>query len=170
MTETLIRISTERCRIDRLAPADAPALAAITDESVTSQVHFLTAPFTEAAARRLIAESGADDHFHAVRDGDGLAGVVGVHRRPGNEYEVGYWFAARSRGRGLAAEAVGAMVREIAASQPGCTIVAECRPGNSRSEVLLRRVGFVPTGRAGRRPGRMLFTWRAGPGYRIDVC
>src|SRR3546814_6948272 len=41
MTDTLIRLSTERCRIDRLAPDDAAALAAITDASVTEPVHFL---------------------------------------------------------------------------------------------------------------------------------
>ena len=70
----------------------------------------------------------------------------------------------------LAREAVGATVQEIAAARRGATVVAECQPGNARSEALLRAVGFVPTGTAGRRPGRALFVWRAAPGERIDVC
>ena len=170
MTETLIRLTTPRCRIDRLVADDAADLWAITDASVTSQVHFLPEPFTKDEAAALIARSRGDDVFHAVRDAAGLAGVIGVHRRGAGEYEVGYWFAARARGKGLAREAVGATVREIAAARRGATVVAECRPGNARSEALLRAVGFVPTGTAGRRPGRALFVWRAGPGERIDVC
>ena len=172
MTDTLLALSTDRCRIAPLYADDAAALAAITDETVTSQVHFLPAPFTEADARVLIARSGGGDVFHAVRDESGLDlnGVIGVHRRTGDEYEIGYWFAARVRGKGIATEAVRAVVDALAASRPGAAIVAECHPGNERSRALLRRIGFVSTGRAGKRPGRMLMAWRAAPAYRIDVC
>jgi RimJ/RimL family protein N-acetyltransferase len=172
MTDTLLALSTDHCRITPLFADDARALSAITDETVTSQVHFLPTPFTEADARALIAGSGGGDVFHAVRDEDGLDlnGVIGVHRRGAQEYEIGYWFAARARGRGIATEAVRAVVDALAASRPGCSIVAECHPDNERSRALLRRVGFVPTGLMGRRPGRMLLAWRAAPAYRIDVC
>lgn len=172
MTDTLLALSTENCRIAPLHADDARALASITDETVTSQVHFLPTPFTEADAHALIARSGGGDVFHAVRDASGaeLNGVIGVHRRAGEEYEIGYWFAARARGRGIATEAVRAVIDALVASRPGCAIVAECRPENDRSRALLRRVGFVPTGLAGRRPGRMLLSWRAAPAYRIDVC
>jgi RimJ/RimL family protein N-acetyltransferase len=162
MTDTLLALSTDHCRITPL----------FTDETVTSQVHFLPAPFTEADARALIAGSGGGDVFHAVRDESGLDlnGVIGVHRRVGQEYEIGYWFAARARGKGIATEAVRAVVGALASSRPGCSIVAECHPDNERSRALLRRIGFVSTGRAGKRPGRMLMAWRAAPAYRIDVC
>ena len=135
-------------------------------------MHFLPAPFTEADARALIAKSGGGDVFHAVRDEHGLDlnGVIGVHRGRAQEYEIGYWFAARVRGKGIATEAVRAVVEALASSRPGCSIVAECHPDNERSRALLRRVGFVSTGRAGKRPGRMLMEWRAAPAYRIDVC
>ncbi|MDZ3833772.1 MAG: GNAT family N-acetyltransferase [Sphingopyxis sp.] len=172
MTDTLLALSTERCRIAPLHADDASALAAITDETVTAQVHFLPAPFTEADACALIAGSGGGDVFHAVRDGRDrrLNGVIGVHRRAGREYEIGYWFAAHARGRGIATEAVGAVVTALATSQPGCSIVAECHPDNERSRALLRRIGFAATGRPGQRPGRMTMAWRAAPAYRIDVC
>lgn len=172
MTDTLLALSTDHCRITPLFADDARALAAITDETVTSRVHFLPAPFTEADARALIAGSGGGDMFHAVRDADGLDlnGVIGVHRRVGQEYEIGYWFAARVRGKGIATEAVRAVVAALAAARPGAPIVAECHPDNEPSRALLRRVGFVSTGRPGRRPGRMLMEWRAAPAWRIDVC
>ena len=172
MTDTLLALSTDRCRIAPLTADDARGLAAITDETVTSQVDFLPTPFTESDARALIAGSGRGDVFHAVRGagGAGLEGVIGVHRRAGREYEIGYWFAARARGRGIATEAVRAVVDALAASRPDCSIIAECHPDNARSRALLRRVGFVSTGLAGRRPGRMLLAWRAAPLDRIDVC
>jgi len=172
MTDTLLALSTDHCRITPLLADDARALSAITDASVTSQVHFLPDPFTESDARALIAASGGGDVYHAVRDRHdaALVGVIGVHRRPGREYEVGYWFAAAARGKGLATEAVGAMVASLAASRPDCAIVAECHPANERSRALLRRLGFAATGERGCRPGRMRFRWRAGAGYRIDVC
>ena len=170
MTDSLLALSTDHCRITPLFADDARALSAITDDSVTAQVHFLPTPFTEADARALIAGSGGGDVFHAVRDEQGLDlnGVIGVHRRAGPEYEIGYWFAARARGRGLATEAVRAVVGALVASRPGCSIVAECHPGNTSSRALLRRIGFVSTGQRGRRPGRMRLVWRAGTG--IDVC
>ena len=172
MTDTLLALSTDRCRITPLFADDARALAAITDETVTSRVHFLPAPFTEADARALIAGSGGGDVFHAVRGEQGLDlhGVIGVHRRAGQQYEIGYWFAARVRGTGIATEAVAAVVTALAASRPGCSIVAECHPDNDRSRALLHRIGFASTGRAGKRPGRMVMAWRAAPAYRIDVC
>jgi RimJ/RimL family protein N-acetyltransferase len=172
MTDTLLALSTDNCRIAPLTADDARALAAITDETVTSQVDFLPTPFTDNDARALIAGSGRGDVFHAVRgtEGAGLDGVIGVHRRAGRDYEIGYWFAARARGRGIATEAVRAVVDALAASRPGCSIVAECHPDNQRSYALLRRAGFVSTGLAGRRPGRMLLRWRAAPLDRIDVC
>src|SRR3546814_4776169 len=59
----------------------------MTDETVTSQIHFLPTPFTESDARALIAGSGGGDVFHAVRDvrGADLNGVIGVHRRVGQD-------------------------------------------------------------------------------------
>ena len=172
MTDTMLARSTAPCLITPLLADDARALAAITDETVTSRVHFLPAPFTETDARALIAGSGGGDVFHAVRDEHGLDlnGVIGVHRRARDEYEIGYWFAARVRGKGIATEAVRAVVEALAASLPGASIVAECHPDNDRSRALLRRIGFVSTGRPGKRPGRMLMSWRAAPAWRIDVC
>ncbi len=162
-------IRTRRCRIAALRREDAPALLAITDASVTARVHVLPEPFTLADAEALIA-SGC---FLGVRGrGDGaLLGVVGVHPSAGCEVEVGYWFAAAARGRGLAAEAVEAVIEALADVAPARRIVAECLPENRPSWRLLERVGFSATGRKGARPGRELLAWRApAGGVRFDVC
>lgn len=173
MTPRLDPIRTRRCRIDPLRPDDAPALVAITDASVTSRVHFLPEPFTLADAEALIRGGEGGHRFHGVRDhaGEALLGVIGVNPKSNYVIEVGYWFAAPARGRGLAAEAVEAAIATLADGNPQARIVAECRPDNRRSRHLLERVGFHPTGTPGDRPGRMLFAWAApASSYRFDVC
>jgi RimJ/RimL family protein N-acetyltransferase len=46
----------------------------------------------------------------AVRDGDTLAGMLGLHRLTGGTPEIGYWMARNARGRGLLTEAAGAVI------------------------------------------------------------
>jgi len=172
MISSLISLRTRRCRIAALRPEDARALAAITDASVTSRVHFLTEPFTEADAEALIRAGETGHRFLGVwsRADARLLGVVGVNAKTAYEIEIGYWFAAFARGRGMAEEAAAAVIAEISDRNPACRIVAECRPDNQPSWRLLSRLGFVPTGRPGERPGRALLFWRALSGVRFDVC
>ncbi len=174
MIPRLNPIRTRRCRVALLGPGDAPALAAITDASVTVRVHFLPEPFTAADALALIEGGESGHRFYGVwaREGEDLLGVIGVNPRGRYVIEVGYWFAAAARGRGFAAEAVEGVVAVLAERHPQCRIVAECRPDNCSSRHLLERVGFHATGGAGERPGRMLFAWaaRSPSSYRFDVC
>jgi RimJ/RimL family protein N-acetyltransferase len=174
MIPRLVPILTRRCRVSPLSPGDAPALAAITDASVTARVHFLPQPFTPADALALIEGGKGGHRFHGVwaREGADLLGVIGVNPKGNYVIEVGYWFAAPARGQGLAAEAVEATLAALADRNPQCRIVAECRPDNRRSQHLLERVGFHATGAPGERPGRMLFAWAAQSpsSYRFDVC
>ncbi len=174
MSPRLAPILTRRCRVAPLSPGDAPALAAITDASVTARVHFLPQPFTPADALALIAGGESGQQFYGVwaREGEALLGVIGAGPKGRYVIEVGYWFAQAARGHGLAAEAVEATLAALADRNPQCRIVAECRPDNRRSQHLLERVGFHATGRPGERPGRMLFAWAAQSpsSYRFDVC
>lgn len=166
-------IRTRRCRIAALRREDARAVLAITDASVTARVHILPEPFTLADAEALLAGGEAGQGFLGVWDraDETLLGVVGVHPAAGSEVEVGYWFAAAARGRGLAAEAVRAVTEAVADLAPTRRIVAECLPENRPSWKLLERVGFSATGRKGARPGRELLAWRApAGGVRFDVC
>ncbi|AKH42490.1 RimJ/RimL family protein N-acetyltransferase [Altererythrobacter atlanticus] len=164
-------LSTARCRIDPLRAEDAEELWAITDESVTAKVHFLPDPFTLSDARALIAGCSKHDCFLAVRDRrlGHLLGVIGAHRQAGRRIEIGYWFAATARGRGLATESLRAATGLIAQRFPTCRLVAECHPENGPSRALLERIGFASSGAAGKRPGRQLFS-QAVSAMRIDVC
>jgi RimJ/RimL family protein N-acetyltransferase len=139
-----------------LGEEDVAAMVAATNHpSVTSAVSFLQDPFTADDARRLLARhvAGRDVWFGAFDSGV-LLGVVGCHEA-GGEVEIGYWFSPASRGRGLARTSA-ALVRDWARQvRPGLPLIAECRPDNAASWRLLAAIGFVPTGEAGTRSGRM---------------
>jgi RimJ/RimL family protein N-acetyltransferase len=171
MPEIAEVLHTPRCRIAALTQANAQALQAITDASVTARIGFLPEPFTLADARAIIARSESE-RFYGVWDGEGgsLNGVIGVHPGDRRAIEIGYWFSAAARGQGLASEAVTALVAELAIAYPAHRIVAECHPDNRPSWALLERIGFQPNGCAGRRPGRRLFVWGESETYRFDVC
>ena len=173
MTRFCDDVRTARCRLAPLGAGDAPALAASTDASVTERIHFLPEPFTADDARALLVRQPLGDSYFGVRDRqtDALLGVIGVHfstRR--RAIEIGYWFAATARGRGLAQEALGALTPRLALAHPDKRIIAECHPENAPSWGLLQRAGFAPTTQAGYRPGRVLFVHGLRAEGRIDVC
>jgi RimJ/RimL family protein N-acetyltransferase len=173
MLACLEEIATRRCRIAALRVEDAARLQAITDASVTTWVHFLSEPFTLDDARALIAHRDDGHRFLGVWNEarSQLFGVIGIApRRMPQNIEIGYWFAAAARGRGLATEAVEAVVAALLRRCPSHQIVAECRFDNKRSRRLLARTGFRPTGEPGERPGRILLRWDAHFKARIDVC
>lgn len=64
---------------------------------------------------------------------------------PDGEAEVGYGFAASVRGRGLATEALRAVLRHAAAHGVR-TVVALTTPDNHASQRVLERCGFARTG------------------------
>ena len=173
MTRFCDDVRTARCRIAPLDVVDAPALAAITDASVTERIHFLPEPFTANDAHALLVRRPLGDWYYGIRErhGDALLGVIGAHfstRR--RAIEIGYWLAAAARGRGIAQEALYTLTQRLALAHPDRQIIAECHPDNARSWDLLQRTGFAPTVQAGRRPGRVLFVHGAADQGRIDVC
>lgn len=158
-------LETARLSIAALAPGDAEALRSLTDDpAITGAVDFLSAPFTLADARNLIASgSRREDRFFGARTREGriLVGVVGAHLRGREAVEIGYWIGGAARGRGLATEAVTGILALLGRRFPRRTIVAECRPGNDASWGLLRKLGFHDTGEEGHRPGRRLLALRS---------
>ncbi|WP_375463647.1 GNAT family N-acetyltransferase [uncultured Methylobacterium sp.] len=160
----LAGVETERLSIIPLAPDDADALRALTDDpAITGAVDFLPAPFTLADARTLILSGrrGRDRFFGArMREGRTLVGVVGTHLRGTDAVEIGYWVGGAARGRGFATEAVSGILTLLSGRFPRRSIVAECRPGNVASWGLLHKLGFRDTGEEGHRPGRRLMALR----------
>lgn len=70
--------------------------------------------------------------------------------------EIGYGITPPHEGQGYATEAVDAMVR-WALRQPGVVRVeAETEPGNTASQRVLAKCGFVPTGTLGKEGPRFV--------------
>jgi [ribosomal protein S5]-alanine N-acetyltransferase len=83
--------------------------------------------------------------FVIERDGQ-VIGKAGCWRLP----EVGYILGRAHWGRGLAREALEAVIGHVFATYPVAALVADVDPRNARSLALLARLGFVETGRAER--------------------
>lgn len=153
-------IVTPRLRLVALAPGDAAAVHAVTDDpAIIRSISFLTAPFSRADAQALIRRGqGADECFLGIRDAaDGrLLGIIGAHLQGEDTVEIGYWVASAFTGRGIASEATAGLIGRLRDRLPDRRIVAECLPENAASWRILTRAGFTPTGIPGRRPGRQL--------------
>lgn len=164
-------IETARLSIAALRPEDAQDLRRVTDDpAITAAVDFLPTPFTVRDAEDLIRSGGrGQDRFlgawmrraGASEAGEltvasDLVGVVGTHLRGPGAIEIGYWVGGAARGRGLAYEAVSAILELLGRRFPARIVVAECRPGNVASWGLLQKLGFRDTGEEGHRPGRRL--------------
>jgi RimJ/RimL family protein N-acetyltransferase len=153
-------IETKRLRLALLRLRDAKELQKLTDDpAITSVVHFLPSPFTLSDAESLIRQNGdGRDQFIGAwnREDGGLIGTVGTHMRNPDEIEIGYWIASAMHGRGYGREAVRGVVMLLEQEFPKSRIIAECRPENTISWYLLKRLGFRPTGGTGTRPGRQL--------------
>ncbi len=161
----LPRLETARLTLSGLSPEDAPALARLTDDpAITGAIDFLPSPFTLEDAKGLIHGGSRErDRFLGIRRrAEGrdteLVGVAGAHLRGEGLIEIGYWIGGAARGQGLAFEAVSALAAVLMRRFPARTLVAECRPANTASWGLLRKLGFEETGEDGHRPGRKLLS------------
>ncbi len=149
------RYETRRLRIEPLKAEHAEALQALTDDpAITGPIHFLSSPFTLSDAEALIGTN--DDHNCGVWQDGKLIGVVGAHAHRDDGTEIGYWIGTRFQGQGYATEAVSSVIDHLRRTHPERRITAECRPGNLASWRLLHKLGFLPTGGQGKRPGRAL--------------
>jgi RimJ/RimL family protein N-acetyltransferase len=139
-----------RLTLDRFVRVDAPAFAAYRSDAETARYQGWTAPYELASALALIEaqidrtspENGEWLQI-ALRLGSELVGDVAVGMSSdGRVADIGYTLVPRSRGRGFAVEAVGALVDRLFA----CTDVAELRasldPRNQSSARVIERLGF----------------------------
>lgn len=112
-----VEVTTARLRLEPMGPGPAEELWRATEASLLELRPWMfwageagrgsTRAFTEGAVEEW--EAGVGYHF-AIRDGDGIAGAMGIEvpvRRLG---ELGYWVASSRAGRGYATEAGSAVV------------------------------------------------------------
>ena len=148
-------IVTERTVLRSARPGDAPALH---EAIATSRAEFF--PWLSFSAKvpqldtleRVSREAGEEfdqGTFYVWRvwepDGSTMIGTVDLHGidRDVPKCEVGYWLRTSHTGRGLAREAVAAVMDVARESLGAVRIEARCDPRNERSWRLAERLGFT---------------------------
>lgn len=149
---TPYRIDTDRLTLRPLGGEDAPALF---DMAVRNRERVRPwLPWAErepdlerqlAFVRSMRANFEADKDFAwGVLLGGRLVGVCGLHPAYAPDgAEVGYWVDHAAEGRGLASEAVAAVLRAGLGPMGRRWIEARITPGNERSRRLAARLGLV---------------------------
>ena len=109
-------------------------------------------PYTRTDAEawiEIVAESERDDasgYKLSILMDDRLIGGVGLNRREGNVYELGYWLAQAFWGRGVATEAATGLLQHAQQVLPDAKFVAHCMKDNLASSKVLEKLGFRITG------------------------
>lgn len=126
---------------------DAAWYVAARDEEVfrwTTERRGLTVAETEAAILRVNA---SDDVISwAITDARGttlFGNLALVYDQATGCAEVSYFLAAAGRGRGLATAAVSTVCEWAFANLATDRILLQTRPGNTRSQAVAQRAGFV---------------------------
>jgi RimJ/RimL family protein N-acetyltransferase len=145
-------VEAERVRIRTMVPTDAGALTAYRNDPDVAAYQSWPVPYPAAAAGALVAEmadlGGPTDGEWvqlaiADRATDALLGDVAVHLfDAGRQAEIGYSLATAHQGRGLATDAVGAVVDHLFSRYGVHRVSASLDPDNLASERLLERLGF----------------------------
>lgn len=143
---------TERLFLRPAFPEDCGAIhAGIGEEGIVRNLARAPWPYGIADAQAFAAmpQDIRLPHFLVTLPGHGVIGSAGLGLHEG-EAELGYWIARSHWGRGFATEAADAVL-SIARALGHRRIVSGHFADNPASGRVLRKLGFVPTGRTGRR-------------------
>jgi RimJ/RimL family protein N-acetyltransferase len=143
---------SERLFLRPAFPEDSGAiLAGIGEEAVVRNLSRAPWPYTldDARAFAALPQDPRLPHFLVTLPGVGVIGAAGLGEQEGDA-ELGYWIARPHWGQGYATEAARAVLR-IARTLGHTRVVAGHFTDNPASGKVLRKLGFVSTGRAGQR-------------------
>ena len=143
---------TERLFLRPAFPEDCGAIhAGIGEEGIVRNLARAPWPYGIADAQAFAAmpQDIRLPHFLVTLPGHGVIGSAGLSLHEG-EVELGYWIARSHWGRGFATEAADAVL-SIARALGHRRVVSGHFADNPASGRVLRKLGFVPTGRMGRR-------------------
>jgi RimJ/RimL family protein N-acetyltransferase len=155
--ESMRRIETQRLCLEPLTAAHAVGMFAVLSDPAIYEYEnappvslaWLYARYEKLSTRT--SPDGTEQWLNWVirlRDG-ALAGYVQATISPDGHAGIGYEFASRHWGRGLAGEAVAAMLAELAGRYRVDRFTAVLKRDNLRSLRLLQRLGFAPAGAEG---------------------
>ncbi|MBX7483061.1 GNAT family N-acetyltransferase [Qipengyuania qiaonensis] len=143
---------TERLLLRPAWPEDADALfGGIADEGVVRNLASAPWPYLPKHADEFVMR---DAHPFYPRflitfptpEGSEIVGCVGIDPSESGKTELGYWIARAHWGRGFASEAAQGML-EVARLLGHQSIEAGHFIDNPASGKVLRKIGFVPTGK-----------------------
>lgn len=146
---------TRRLRLEPVAPAHAAETAAAMTPAVAAMLFSWPSPMSidQAADRIRAARAGmriGGERHWAIIEGETeqLIGWISLlpTERTGHR-EIGFWLAETRWGRGLAPEAIRAVIGHAQRRMGVVSVVARARPDNGRSIRALVKVGMRPTGR-----------------------
>lgn len=135
-------LKTARLTLRPVASEDeGAATTCLNDIAVSGWLSVVPFPYTAADFRQFQTDYAVPGDTFAVDDAQGFAGILGVEDRT-----LGYWFAPNRHGLGYATEAARAALAEHFANDAN-SIASGYFEGNTRSANVLRKLGFVETGR-----------------------
>ena len=143
---------SERLFLRPAFPEDCGAiLAAIGEERIVRNLARAPWPYTleDAQAFAALPQDKRLPHFLVTVPGTGVIGSAGMGEHEGVP-EIGYWIAREHWGRGYATEAAAAVLK-IARTLGHRRVVAGHFVDNPASGTVLRKLGFVPTGKIPKR-------------------
>jgi 8-oxo-dGTP diphosphatase len=145
-------ITTARLTLHHPKPKDAPAITcAINDWEVIRWLSRVPYPYRQTDAAEFIGRSEVAwterNAFRFViifkRE---IVGGIGLEQHDKSLFDLGYWIARRYWNKGIATEAVFAII-DFAYEQLGASgITASCHEENQRSEKVLLKANFSRVG------------------------
>ena len=143
-----MELRTPRLILRRARADDAAALHAVLSDPAAMRYWSTPPHATIDQTRDWLADmiaSGPPESDDFVVEHDGrVIGKAGCWRLP----EIGFILHPSAWGRGLASEALRAVVAHVFAAYDISAITADVDPRNAASLALLAKLGFVETGRA----------------------
>ncbi|WP_417322270.1 GNAT family N-acetyltransferase [Erythrobacter aureus] len=143
---------TERLLLRPAWPEDADALfGGIADEGIVRNLARAPWPYLPKHAREFVMQA-QDPHFPRflitlpTQSGSEVIGCIGIDPMGNGDVELGYWVARHHWGHGFASEAARGVL-DVAKLLGHTRIVAGHFIDNPASGRVLRKIGFVPTGK-----------------------
>ena len=129
-------------RLRRWREDDLTALVEALNEAEIARWMAFPSPFTEADGREfLVRQIAASGSFAVTGENDTLLGAVWVRDIGEGRGQIGYWTAARARGRGVGSEALRQLVdRAIELGYARLQLLVE--PANAASARVAENAGF----------------------------
>ena len=144
-------LTTERLSLRRPDDGDVNAIVGIVgDWEVARRLARIPHPYRATDAHFFLANIVPTEWVWALtlRGSNTLLGVIGLTGgADASSEELGYWLSSRHWNRGLATEAAGAVVRFAFQELGLAEITSYYFEDNPASGQVLRKVGFVETGR-----------------------